>query len=74
MIENRAGATQTRGAGPKKRFCATTRLVPAFAALPSALQRCMVGLQEPVSGDSWLVAPTLASSLANETPMERPPK
>jgi hypothetical protein len=41
-------------AGPKaeKRFCAIQGLVPALAALPPALERPMVGLQEPTSGES----------------------
>ena len=41
-------------ASPKERFCATTRLVPAPAALLSALERRMVDLQEPASGESRL--------------------
>ena len=47
-------AAEMRGASPKKRFCATLGLVTALAALPVALKRRMVGLQEPVSGQSQL--------------------
>ena len=43
-------AAETPGPRPKAWFCATTRLVPAFTALPSALERRKVGLQQPTYG------------------------
>jgi polyisoprenyl-phosphate glycosyltransferase len=55
MIDrDRSNVTQTRGASPKQRRYATSRLVPAPAALPPALEWHMVGFQEPPSGESRL--------------------
>ena len=48
MIDRgRSNVTQTRGASPKQRRCATSGLVPA-------LEWHMVGFQEPPSGESRL--------------------
>src|SRR3712207_3533424 len=49
---NRSNATRTRGASPKQSFGPTSGLVTALAALPPALGRRIVGLQEPASGES----------------------
>jgi len=61
-------AAEMRGASPTKRFCATLGLVPALAALPSALKRRIVGLPEPASGQSRLASRNL-NQVARSAPL-----
>ena len=47
-------AAETRGASVRTRFCETSGLVRALGALPIALERRIVGFQQPATGESRL--------------------
>jgi hypothetical protein len=47
-------AAETRGASVRTRFCETSGLVRALGALPLPLERRIIGLQKPTTGESRL--------------------